>query len=396
MKKFVMFLVFLTMLLVVTRGYAQIKAGSFSVTPFIGGYLFEGNENLKNAPVFGLRGGYNFTKNWGVEGFFNYIPTENNAIAGNPDVKLYGYGIEGLYHFLPEGRLVPFLAVGAGGIHYSNPAGTEDKNKLAVDYGAGLKFFLTDSLALRADVRHVLPLNDRYNDLLYTLGIAFSFGGAKKALTEGSTVQQAAAPAEIVIDSDKDGISDKLDMCPDTPAGVKVDKDGCPADSDKDGVDDYLDKCPDTPIGVAVDNDGCPPPAPVIQEAKPQAAAAPEIVKKGRTTLDVLFEFDKYVIRNNFYSDIDNLAAVMKQYPGLKVTIEGHTDNIGSAAYNKKLSQQRADAVKKYMVEKSGIDPKRLTAKGFGFDKPVASNATREGRQKNRRVEAAADYIIKK
>jgi OmpA-OmpF porin, OOP family len=396
MKKLFMALVVTAFLSVMTTGHAQIKAGSFSVTPFIGGYTFEGNENLKTAPVIGLRAGYNFTKNWGAEGFCNYVPTKMKDITGDDELKLYGHGIEALYHFMPEKRLVPFLAVGAGVSRYSPPAGFESSNKFTLDYGAGLKFFLTDYLALRGDIRHVLPLNDRYNDLLYTFGISFAFGGAKKAaVTEGTAAPQAAAPMVVVIDSDGDGVPDNLDQCPDTPAGVAVDNDGCPLDFDRDGVPDYLDKCPDTPIGVAVDKDGCSP-APVIQEAKPQAQAAPEKVEKGRVTLNVLFDTNKDTIKKNSLKDVDDLASVMKKYPDLKVTIEGHTDNVGKAAYNRKLSQRRADAVKKYMVEKTGIDANRLTAIGFGPDQPVASNATKEGRQKNRRVEAELDYIIKK
>jgi OOP family OmpA-OmpF porin len=135
---------------------------------------------------------------------------------------------------------------------------------------------------------------------------------------------------------------------------------------------------------VKVDKDGCP---------------IPEIVEKGRTTLEVLFDFDKSTIKGNYSKDIDALADVMKKYGDLNVTIEGHTDNLNRSKkpdYNKKLSQRRADAVKKYLVEKSGINAKRLTAIGFGAEKPIASNETEEGRQKNRRVEAAVDYIIKK
>ena len=86
----------------------------------------------------------------------------------------------------------------------------------------------------------------------------------------------------------------------------------------------------------------------------------------------------------------------MKNYPDLKVVIEGHTDNVGKAAYNKKLSQERADAVKKYIVEEAGINANRIKAQGFGKDKPIASNKTKKGRQQNRRVEAAVDYIIEK
>lgn len=395
MKKIVMFIVVMALLSVVTAGYAQVRAGSVTVSPTIGGYMFEGNEDMDNSLSLGLRAGYNFTKYIGIEGFVHYVPTEINRT--NESNNFIGYGVEGLFHVLPNGPLVPFLAVGVGGVHYSTSYDytTEDKkNKIAVDYGAGLKYFLTENFALRADVRHVVPFDDVHNNLLYTVGLSFAFGGARKApVAEGTAVPQAAAPAEVVIDSDKDGVPDDMDKCPDTPAGVAVDKDGCPLDSDKDGVPDYLDKCPNTPIGESVDKDGC---TPVVEEVKTQAEAAPEIMEKGRITLNVLFDTNKAVIKKNSFQDVDNLAAVMKKYPDLNVIIEGHTDSVGSAASNKKLSQRRADAVKKYMVEKSGIDAKRLTAKGFGEDKPVASNATKEGRQKNRRVEAAADYIIKK
>jgi OOP family OmpA-OmpF porin len=198
------------------------------------------------------------------------------------------------------------------------------------------------------------------------------------------------------LDSDGDGVPDYLDKCPGTPAGVKVDQEGCPLDSDGDGVPDYLDKCPGTPAGVQVDQDGCPPP--VVEKIVPQAAKAMEaaIVEKGRVTLNVEFDFDKSIVKKKYHEEIAELAAVMKKYPDLKITIEGHTDNVGGLIYNEKLSQRRADAVKKYLVEKLGIDASRLNAKGYGEIRPIESNATKEGRQKNRRVEAAADYIIKK
>ena len=127
----------------------------------------------------------------------------------------------------------------------------------------------------------------------------------------------------------------------------------------------------------------------------PPPAAKPVIMEKGRQTLDVEFDFNKAIIKPGYDKDINDLAKVMKDYPDLKVVIEGHTDNIGTAEYNKKLSQERADAVKKYLVEK-GIDANRIKAQGFGDERPIASNDTEEGRQKNRRVEAAVDYIIEK
>ncbi len=197
-------------------------------------------------------------------------------------------------------------------------------------------------------------------------------------------------------DTDGDGVPDYLDKCPGTPMGMNVDKDGCPPDSDGDGVPDYLDKCPGTPAGVKVDKDGCP--SPLVQKIVPQAASAMEaaIVEKGRVTLNVEFDFDKSVVKKSYHEEIGKLAEVMKKYPDLKITLEGHTDNVGGSAYNEQLSQRRADAVKKYLAEKFGIEASRLSAKGYGLNRPIASNATKEGRQKNRRVEAAAEYSIKK
>jgi OOP family OmpA-OmpF porin len=152
--------------------------------------------------------------------------------------------------------------------------------------------------------------------------------------------------------------------------------------------------CP-KPVVAAPEPEPAPAPAPVVVPP-PAPAAKPVIIEKGRQTLDVEFDSNKSIIKKGYYKDIDDLAGVMKKYPDLNVVIEGHTDNVGKAAYNKKLSQERADAVKKYMVENGGIDANRIKAEGFGEDKPIASNKTKDGRQKNRCVEAAVDYIIEK
>jgi OOP family OmpA-OmpF porin len=439
MKKIMMFVTMLLVTAAAAAAQAEVKAGAFSVTPFAGGYLFEGNQDLKHAPVFGLRGGYHFTKNWAVEGVFHYLRTEHEAMAGNPDVDVYGGAIEGLYHFMPDSRLVPFVALGAGGQLYRPTGNIKDRDRFTVDYGAGLKYFLTENLALRADVRHVLlPLHDEYNNLLYTVGLTFAFGGGKKApaVVAARAAEPAAAPAvPVVLDSDRDGVPDNRDSCPGTPAGVQVDASGCPTDLDRDGVPDYLDDCPSTPPGVKVDAKGCPfdtdgdgvydyfdkcpgtpkgvkvdeygcplpekkaAPAPAPAKAAPAPATKVEkaMVEKGRATLNVEFDFNKATLRKSEEKDIADLADVLKRYPDIKeIVIEGHTDNVGNAKYNEKLSQQRADAVKNELVKKYGVDASRLKTKGYGMTKPIATNATKEGRQKNRRVEAAADFTIKR
>jgi outer membrane beta-barrel protein len=181
---------------VATAAQAEVVAGSFSFTPFIGGYVFEGNENFSDTNTVGLRAGYNFTASLGVEGFFSYAQTAIQNIPGEPWHNIYGYGIEGIYHFMPLGDFVPFLAVGLGGIHYGYPEPYRF-DRFAVDYGAGLKYFLKDNIALRADVRHVIPFNERYNDLLCTFGIEFSFGGEKKEVV-ALNAEEAVVPVEVI------------------------------------------------------------------------------------------------------------------------------------------------------------------------------------------------------
>lgn len=158
-----------------------------------------------------------------------------------------------------------------------------------------------------------------------------------------------------------------------------------PLDSDRDGVPDYLDKCPNTPLGVKVDQVGCP-----FEVLKAPEKAGAVMLEKGRVTLDVEFDFNKDIVKPRYMPQIKDVAQVMADYPDLKVMIEGHTDNIGSARYNNALSLRRANAVKAKIIG-LGIAPSRLRAKGYGFSKPIADNKTSQGRQQNRRVEAVIE-----
>ena len=185
-------------------------------------------------------------------------------------------------------------------------------------------------------------------------------------------------------DTDGDSIPDPQDDCP-TQKGLPEFK-GCP-DTDGDGLSDNNDDCP-FDVGP-VSNKGCPvkiKQAPVKAEpVKVQLTAEEqEIINKVFSNLQ--FETGKAVIKQGSYSSLDDLAALMAKKPNFKLQIDGHTDNVGSAASNKKLSEKRAQAAKDYLVSK-GVDAGRITSRGFGKDKPVATNATPEGRAKNRRVE---------
>jgi OOP family OmpA-OmpF porin len=114
MKKIHFVLAFLLLIAFCTPASAQIRPGAYSLSPFLGGFLFDGNENLKHKPVYGLRGGYDFTKNWGAELVLDYVRTKYQPT--DSDTNVYNYRIEGLYHFMPESKLVPFLAAGIGGM----------------------------------------------------------------------------------------------------------------------------------------------------------------------------------------------------------------------------------------------------------------------------------------
>jgi OOP family OmpA-OmpF porin len=175
-------------------------------------------------------------------------------------------------------------------------------------------------------------------------------------------------------DFDRDGLPNLADLCP-RDAGP-ADLDGCP-DLDLDLIPDREDRCPRQP-GPA-ENDGCPVSVdePVVE------------IESQRLSLKESIQFDtgRDTIKGGSFPVLDQIAKLLNEHPEFKrVRVDGHTDNVGAAAYNKDLSERRASSVVRYLASK-GVARERLSAAGFGFEKPVASNATALGRAKNRRVE---------
>jgi OOP family OmpA-OmpF porin len=109
--------------------------------------------------------------------------------------------------------------------------------------------------------------------------------------------------------------------------------------------------------------------------------------------LNVEFDSDKAVVKDKYKNEIKKVSDFMKKYPNTTAVIEGHTDNTNTAEYNQKLSEARANSVRQYLINNFGINASRLTAVGYGLTKPIASNSTEEGKQKNRRVQAVIKAI---
>lgn len=172
------------------------------------------------------------------------------------------------------------------------------------------------------------------------------------------------------IDADFDGVPDFQDDCPGSAVGAVVDQRGCPEDSDSDGVADGLDDCPATPPGIVVDKFGCPN---IDYFSQP-------------LVLNILYPSGSYEVDRPSETKLLELSAMLKATPSVSLKIYGYTDNIGPAEANRTLSEKRARRVRDFLV-RNGVAAERITVQGRGETNFVADNKTREGRQRNRRIE---------
>jgi OOP family OmpA-OmpF porin len=209
-------------------------------------------------------------------------------------------------------------------------------------------------------------------------------------------------------DYDGDGVWDRVDHCPGTKKGCVVDRFGCAIDGDNDGVCDGLDKCPNTPPGMIVDEYGChegagamkdtgggtpiakeiekprPKPQPV---SPPQTEAERQLIATGRIRLEnVYFETNSAKLLPESETSLNEAGQALEKFPYLKIEVEGHTDTRGSDAYNMRLSQARAEAVRAYMLERFKLTAANYTARGFGESRPETKERNEEEMLRNRRV----------
>ncbi len=402
-----------------------------------------GGTALQNTGAFGFRFGFILHPRVELEAELLLAPTQTRDHIAQ--VLAFGWRGHVLVHLM-TGRVRPFVLAGGGGMTSSssdtNLGGASQDTKGELHLGAGLKVDITCRFGLRVDGR--VQFGRATGEGTYftedgevLLGLYGIFG---KGIDHKCTPPAAApkvivvvVPAKPPIDRDGDGIPDSKDECPTEKGPVDnlgcPDKDadgdgvvdrldkcpqqagpaansGCPdTDSDGDGVVDWLDKCPKE-AGPST-NDGCPLPdsdgdgipdkldkCPTQPETKNGYQdddgcpdEIPEAVKKFSGKVEgIVFANGKAVILPSSFPVLDRAAKVLKDYPQVKLEIQGHTDNVGDHDKNILLSQQRAEAVVKYLVDQ-GIGKERLTAKGYGPDKPVADNKTKAGKAANRRVE---------
>ena len=187
-----------------------------------------------------------------------------------------------------------------------------------------------------------------------------------------AVVDPATGRKDCSADSDGDGVGDRVDECPGTPSGTPVNRQGCARsqlnnDTDGDGVENEDDECPGTQPGLKVNRKGC-------------------VVEQNTSLRGVTFQPNSDRLTPEGRTTLDGVAATLDGQKDLKSEIAGHTDSLGSEAYNTLLSQRRADSVRSYLISK-GIDGQRLTAVGYGELEPTDSNDTDAGRKNNRRVE---------
>ena len=321
----------------------QAEEGDWYVSPSIA-YFDDDPDRKIDASFSGaqIQFGREMSRRLSLEGLLGY-----HDIDGFPGQEHLELGFNVIGNFLPDSIFSPYVIGGLGYLRAdvgtpdfggSPPADSTASNATATG-GLGLKIRFGDSpWSLRTEwrMRHAFDSDNSLTDHIASIGIQYNFGG-------GAATAMAASERE------------------ETPAPVVA---AVPADSDGDGVPNDRDQCPGTPAGVKVDANGC------------------EIVK----LRNVYFGFDSALLLATARSMLDVSASALKRHPDLQVEIVGFADSRGPESYNMKLSERRADAVRQYL-ENAGVDSSRLTSRGYGESHDGASDLSANGLAQSRRVE---------
>jgi OOP family OmpA-OmpF porin len=385
-------------------------------------------EELSPRPggAYGARLTFNLNRHVAFEGDTWWTPTRTRDIYTR--LSVFGYRASLLFDVVGGGPVRLFTQLGAGGItSISNDESVvpNDQDPM-LHAGLGLKLYFSPRAGLRLDGLIMAP--PAFASRVIKVGNETSYGGPDfqllgtlffNFLEVARPTQQVIVKKETVmvqppvpVDPDGDGIAGEADRCPGQPEDTDSfeDEDGCPDnDNDRDGILDPQDRCPlraETTNGIE-DEDGCPeedtdqdgylgsrdkcPDAPETKNGFQDDDGCPDDlppeVKKFTGIIEgINFKTGSASILPGSFTILDRAVQLLEEYPGLRLEIQGHTDNRGRAEINRELSQRRAEAVRTYFITR-GVKPERLTAIGFGMERPIADNQSEAGRLRNRRTE---------
>ncbi|NSL85303.1 OmpA family protein [Chitinophaga solisilvae] len=307
-----------------------------------------------------------------------------------------------------QSYIIPYVSAGAGAMGFKptvtaadgtetkvlNSDGSHTHRAMYIPVGVGAKFNVARgvNIDLAYNVNFVNSqvfdgVSGGNKDKFSTarLGVEFAIGNKKKP--QLAVVNPAAQLAMDLWDKNaalNNTIAESDSRNQSAINALKQEITDMKQDTDGDGVPDYLDKCPNTPAGTKVDGAGCPLPVPqIVKEKIIVTEADKKVVKDAIDNLE--FDLGKATIRPTSYASLDKVASLLVE-KNFSLKLAGHTDNTGSAATNMRLSKERAEAIRSYLVSK-GANASRIEATGYGSTQPIASNKTAAGRQQNRRVE---------
>ena len=381
----------ITCALFATSLYAGDHTQGFYIAPSFSYLNYNNVHDLDDGAGGTIALGYQYDSPWAAELAILMAESQVKNDITSYDGEHYQLRLDGLYHFSQDQDIHPYVVAGLGHGLWEFDNDTEN-NDTQLNAGVGLMAMITEPLALRSDFRLIYDLGEGEIHNLFNIGISYFFGSSKKS-----------TPAAVFFsDKDGDSVADNKDQCPGTPANVPVSSDGCPKDNDKDGIANYLDKCPGTATGTSVSSTGCPKDSDNdgVADSHDKCSATPagaKVDEKGcriklkeaiKISMQLNFKSGSADVLPEHYSEIAKAGEFMRQYPDSQVVIEGHSDSQGAAAFNKRLSHQRANSVREYLINMYGVKATRIRAKGFGESSPIADNSTAQGRAKNRRVVA--------
>ena len=329
-----------------------------------GHYFLDSDRNLDDATSVELGAEVPMTDALSLEAWLSNYDTDVDTGAGDVDGNRYSLG--GLYHFSDD-SLRPFISLGAS--HHDQDAGSVTHKETLGYLGGGVKKYFDNNIVLRGEVLAMNSFDNEVTDYAVRLAVGYAFGrsASSEPVTETVVVKKVVKilpKAEAVKPQPKT-----------KPAPKPV-----PVDSDNDGIIDSLDKCLGTDKAFKVDETGCPM----------------MLTETVSIDMNVKFPTNSAVITEDNFVEIKKVADFMQQFEQTSVTVEGYSDDRGRAAYNKSLSQKRADAVRMTLINNFKLDAKRVSAIGYGEANPIADNKTAEGRAANRRVVGVVKSTIKK